>query len=62
MPVDPPQGWPKAAEIDEVPDRMLASSLLLYDGPHSIGEHEPLDPPQERAIPKGLAKVWVVRE
>jgi hypothetical protein len=55
-------GGPRHAEVDEVPDRMVTSSLLVYDGPHWIGVYEPLDPPQKRDTPKGLAQVWVVRE
>ena len=55
-------GGPRHAEVDEVPDWMLTSSLLVYDGPRWIGVYEPLDPPQKRATPQGLAEVWAVRE
>jgi hypothetical protein len=41
---------------------MLASGLLVYDGPEWIGVYEPSDPPHEHHTPKGLAEVWIVRE
>jgi hypothetical protein len=49
-------GGPRHDEVDEVPDRMLTSSLLVYDGPRWIGVYEPLDPPQKRATPQGGAE------
>ena len=55
-------GGPRDGEVDVLPNRMLTSSLLVYDGPRWIGVYEPLDPPQERNTLKGRAQVWVVRE
>ena len=55
-------GGPRHAEVDEVPDRMLSSGLLVYDGPHWIGVYQPLDPPQKRETAEGLAEVWAARE
>lgn len=55
-------GGPRHEEVDEVPDSMLTSSLLVYDGPRWIGVYEPLDPPQKRNTAKGLAELWIVRE
>jgi hypothetical protein len=55
-------GGPRHAEVAEVPDRMLASGLLVYDGEQWIGVYEPVEPPRKVGTPKGLAEVWVVRE
>jgi hypothetical protein len=55
-------GGPRHEEVDEVPDWMLTSSLLVYDGPRWIGVYEPVDPPKKRATRKGPAEVWVSRE
>ena len=55
-------GGPRHAEVDEVPDWMLTSSLLVYDGPRWVGVYEPLDPPQKSDTSQGPAEVWVVRE
>ena len=62
MPLILYRGGPRHDEVDEVPDWMLTSSLLVYDGPRWIGVYEPLDLPQKRDTRKGLAEVWVVRE
>ena len=62
MPLIVHWGGPRHGEVAEVPARLVASSLLVYDGPKWVGVYEPLDPPQKRETPKGLAEVWVVRE
>ena len=54
-------GGPRHGQVDKVPDRMIVSSLLVYDGPRWIGVYEPLDPPRMHKTSKGRAEVWVVR-
>jgi hypothetical protein len=45
-----------------VPADLLASSLLVYDGPRWFGVYQRFEPVQVRATPSGPAEVWVVRE
>jgi hypothetical protein len=40
----------------------LASSVLVYDGPHRFGLYERFKPVQVRSTAQGPAEVWVVRE
>jgi hypothetical protein len=55
-------GGPRHGEIDEVPAELLASSVLVYDGPRWIGVYERLKPVQVRSTSGGPAEVWIVRE
>jgi hypothetical protein len=55
-------GGPRHGQAAEVPEQMLKSGLLVYDGPDWIGVYEPLDPPQQQATSIGPAEVWIVRE
>ena len=40
-----------------VPAELIASSLLVHDGPQWIGVYEPVHPPQVRDIPQGTDEV-----
>jgi hypothetical protein len=55
-------GGPRHGDIDQVPDEMITSSLLVYDRPQWIGVYERFQPPQVQDTPQGPAEVWVVRE
>ncbi len=55
-------GGPRHGEVDDVPAELLASSLLVYDGPRWFGVYQRSEPVQVRATPSGPAEVWVVRE
>jgi hypothetical protein len=55
-------GGPRHGEIGEVPAQSLASSVLVYDGPHWFGVYERYEPVQLQTTPQGPAEVWVVRE
>lgn len=56
-------GGDRHGQAAEVPEDVLVSGLLVYDGLDGwIGVYEPSDPPQKRATERGLAEVWVVRE
>ena len=46
-----------------MPDRLLTSGLLVYDGLDGwIGVYEPCWPPRMNQTAKGPAEVWVARE
>ncbi len=38
---------------------MLATSVLVYDGPRWFGVYAPSDPPRTVVTPQGDAQVWV---
>ena len=55
-------GGPRHGEVDDVPDELLASSVLVYEGPRWFGVYERFEPVQLQGTPRGPAEVWVVRE
>lgn len=55
-------GGPRHGEVDGVATDLLASSVLVYDGPRWFGVYQRFEPAQVRATPDGPAEVWVVRE
>ena len=55
-------GGPRHGEIDEVPAERLASSVLVYDGPHWFAVYQRYLPVRLQSSAKGPAEVWVVRE
>ena len=55
-------GGPRDGEVGDVPERDLATSVLVYDGPRWLGVYEPADPPSKVDTPPGRAEVWVVLE
>jgi hypothetical protein len=55
-------GGPRDGQVGEVPEQMLATSVLVYDGPRWIGVYAPADPPRKVATSAGQAEVWVVLE
>jgi hypothetical protein len=44
-------GGPRHGEIDQVPAKLLASSVLVYDGPHWFGVYQRFQPVQVRSTP-----------
>ena len=52
-------GGPRDGQVGEVPEQMLATSVLVYDGPRWIGVYEPADPPCKVTTTHGTAEVWV---
>ena len=55
-------GGPRDGDVGEVPDRMLATQVLVYDGPRWFGVYAPADPPRKASTPLGKAEVWVLLE
>ena len=55
-------GGPRHGDVDEVATELLASSILVYDGPRWFAVYERFEPVQVRTTPDGPAEVWVVRE
>ena len=55
-------GGPRHGEVDDVPPELLASSVLVYDGPRWFGVYERFQPVQVQDTAQGPAEVWVVRE
>ena len=55
-------GGPRHGEVDDVSADLLASSVLVYDGPRWFGVYERFEPAQMQDTPEGPAEVWVVRE
>ena len=55
-------GGPRDGDVGEVPDHLLATSVLVYDGPRWIGVYAPADPPRKVSTSHGQAEVWVVLE
>jgi hypothetical protein len=45
-----------------VPAELLASSVLVHDGPRWFGVYERFQPVQLQDTAAGSAEVWVVRE
>ncbi len=52
-------GGPRDGDVGEVADPMLATSVLVYDGPRWFGVYAPSDPPRTVVTPQGDAQVWV---
>jgi hypothetical protein len=57
-----PLGGPRHGEVDDVPAELLASSVLVHDGPRWFGVYERFQPVQLQDTAAGSAEVWVVRE
>lgn len=55
-------GGPRDGDVDEVSDRLLLTSVLVYDGPRWFGVYAPADPPRKVATSHGDAEVWLVLE
>jgi hypothetical protein len=55
-------GGPRHGEVDDVAAELLASAVLVYDGPRWFGVYARSEPVQMRSTPDGPAEVWVVRE
>ena len=56
-------GGDRHGQAAEVPEGLLRSGLLVYDGVDGwIGVYEPCRPAQVRQTTQGQAEVWVVRE
>ncbi|MGY1617218.1 hypothetical protein ACI797_10785 [Geodermatophilus sp. SYSU D00691] len=55
-------GGPRDGDLDDLPERALATSLLVYDGPRWLGVYERSSPQQVKETPRGPAEVWVARE
>ena len=55
-------GGPRDGDVGEVADQLLATGVLVYDGPRWIGVYAPADPPRKAATPRGPAEVWAVLE
>jgi hypothetical protein len=55
-------GGPRDGDVGEVADHLLATSVLVYDGPRWYGVYAPADPPRRVATPQGDAEVWRVLE
>ncbi len=51
-------GGPRHGEVDDVPAELLASSVLVYDGPRWFGVYGRFQPVHLQ----DTAEVWVVRE
>jgi hypothetical protein len=48
-------------QVAELPSAQLATSLLVYDGPHHHGVYERSSPLQHRRTDQGDAEVWLSR-
>jgi hypothetical protein len=57
-----PLGGPRHGEVDDVPAELLASSVLVHDGPRWFGVYERFQPVQLQDTAEGSAEVPVVRE
>jgi hypothetical protein len=55
-------GGLRHGDVDDLPPELLASPVLVYDGPRWFGVYERLERVQMRSMPDGPAEVWVVRE
>jgi hypothetical protein len=55
-------GGPRHGEVAPLPEDLLASSTLVYDGPKWFGVYERFQPVRKQATAQGSAEVWVVRE
>jgi hypothetical protein len=55
-------GGPRDRDVADVPAELLASLVLVYDGPRWMGVYERLEPPQALRTSRGPAEVWIVRE
>jgi hypothetical protein len=55
-------GGPRHGDVDDVPPELLASSLLVYDGPRWFGVYQRFEPVAVQPSRTGFAEVWVVRE
>ncbi len=55
-------GGPRHGAVDDLRPELLASSVLVYDGPQWFGVYERFQPVQVRETDRGPAEVWVVRE
>jgi hypothetical protein len=55
-------GGPRHGEVEDVPAAMVASSVLVYDGPRWFGVYERFEPVRVQDTAQGPAEVWVVRE
>jgi len=62
MPLISHWGGPRHGEVDDVPAELLATAVLVYDGPRWFGVYERFQPAQTHDTPQGPAEVWVVRE
>ena len=62
MPLISHWGGPRHGEVDDVPAELLATAVLVYDGPRWFGVYERFHPVQTHDTPQGPAEVWVVRE
>ncbi|MPQ99372.1 hypothetical protein GB931_15890 [Modestobacter sp. I12A-02628] len=55
-------GGPRDQQVADLPADMLASAVLVYDGPRWLGVYERTDPVQVVRSDRGPAEVWVVKE
>jgi hypothetical protein len=56
-------GGDRHGQVADVPEQLLTSGLLVYDGTDGwIGVYERLGPHRMQDTDRGPAEVWVIRE